>query len=77
LNANAKGALWGGKTEWDGFATWDEKNKFIELQAKDSSAVLKDFEKYTIDSVSTYYLHIFSLTSFHDTVVTKEIFFKK
>jgi len=77
LNENNKGVLWGGKANFNGLATWDQKSKIIELQARDSSAVLMNFEKYTMDSLSTYYLHIFSVSYFHDTTVTKEIFFKK
>ncbi|MCX6183320.1 MAG: hypothetical protein NT150_15510 [Bacteroidetes bacterium] len=77
LNSSGKGVLWGGNNLMDGVATWDEKNKWIELQAKDSAAVLMDFEKFTVDSVGSTYLKISHLAFFHDTTVTKEIFFKK
>ncbi len=77
LYQNGKGVLWGGKENLNGIATWDEKNKWIELQAKDSSAVTLDFEKYSIDSARIDYLHVFNTTFFHDTALTREIYFKK
>ena len=77
LNSKGKGVLWGGNNLLDGVAAWDEKNKWIELQAKDSTAVLMDFEKFTVDSLRNNYLKISHHAFFHDTTVTKEIFFKK
>ena len=77
LYQNAKGELWGGKENLNGVAVWDEKNKWIELQAKDSFALQMEVEKYSIDSIRIDYLHIVNTTFFHDTTVIKEIYFKK
>ncbi|MFM7022608.1 MAG: hypothetical protein ACKOXB_06480 [Flavobacteriales bacterium] len=77
LYQNGKGSLWGGNNLWDGAVNWKEKEKWVELQAKDSSAVFMEMEKFTIDSVSDKYMHMLHIAYYHDTTVTKEFFLKK
>jgi|GEM_PF-2635200 len=77
LNPGGKGLLWGGNSALDGQATWNEPLKMVELEAKDSSGVFLNFEKYEVDSLSAYYLHLTHISYHHDSVLTHELFLKK
>lgn len=77
LHNNGSGSLWGGAAILDGNVSWDEKGKFVELQAKNDGGALLNFEKYEIDSVSSHYLKLSYSETHSDTVISKEILFKR
>ncbi len=77
LNSGGRGLLWGGNSALDGQATWNEPLKIVELAAKDSAGVLFNFEKYDVDSLSAYYLHLIHISYKNDSVLTQELFLKK
>jgi hypothetical protein len=77
LNPGGKGVLWGGTSALDGQATWNESLKIVELKARDSVGVFLDFEKFDIDSLSAFYLHLIHFSYRHDTTLTQEFFLRK
>jgi hypothetical protein len=77
LHNNGSGSLWGGAAILDGKVSWDEKGKFVEMQAKNDGGALLNVEKYDIDSVSSNYLKLIYTETHTDTVILKEILFKR
>ncbi len=77
LYNNSGGSLWGGAAILDGKASWDEKAKMAELQAKNDGGALLNVEKYDIDSVSALYLRMTCNEAHNDTVIVKELLFKR
>ncbi len=77
LNNSGVGTLWGGAVILDGKVSWKEKEKWVELQAKNSGGLLLDVEKFDIDSLSSGYLHMTHQHSQNDTLIIKELFFKR
>ncbi len=77
LHNNGNGGLWGAAAILDGNVSWNEKGKYVELQAKNNGGALLNAEKYTIDSVSTYYLKLTYNETHSDTIITKQLLFKR
>jgi hypothetical protein len=77
LYNNSGGSLWGGATILDGKVSWNEKAKMVELQAKNDGGALLNVEKYDIDSVSAFYLKMTYEETHGDTVISKELLFKR
>jgi len=77
LHNNGGGSLWGGAAILDGKVSWDEKAKHVELQAKNNGGALLNVEKYNIDSVSSHYLKMTYNEIHNDTVITKQLLFKR
>ncbi len=57
--------------------SWDEKAKIVELQAKNDGGALLNVEKYDIDSVSVAYLKMTYSEIHNDTIILKELLFKR
>ena len=77
LYNNSGGSLWGGAAILDGKVSWNEKAKMVELQAKNDGGALFNVEKYQIDSVSTLYLKMTCSEEHNDTLIVKELLFKR
>lgn len=77
LHNNGNGSLWGGAAILDGKVSWNEKEKYVELQAKNNGGAYLNVEKYEIDSVSTTYLKLTYKETHSDTVISKELLFKR
>jgi hypothetical protein len=77
LYNNGGGSLWGGAAILDGVVSWNEKAKILELQAKNDGGALLNVEKYDIDSVSALYLKMTYSETHSDTVIIKELLFKR
>ncbi|MFZ9848303.1 MAG: hypothetical protein ACO3EE_09170 [Flavobacteriales bacterium] len=77
LYNNGNGSLWGGAAILDGKVSWNENAKIVELQAKNDGGALLNVEKYDIDSVSAFYLKMTYEETHGDTVISKELLFKR